>query len=163
MATGVLFDPRHERFAQLIAAGNTPYEAKKQIKMPSGKAWTVKTLLANQEIQSRIQELLAGAAKRAQLTREGIIKEVQEEWTLARIAGQHAAALKAAEMLGGELHNMFRNKVEIGKVGEFDGKSEEELKSFILSAMKDLGLVEPGEKPPDLPQLTDQSEPQTEH
>lgn len=160
MATGVLFDPRHERFAQLIASGLTPYEAKRQIKMPSGSAWAVKNLLARPEIKSRIDELLAGAAKKAQLTREGIIKEVQEEWTLARIAGQHAAALKAAEMLGSELHNMFRNKVEIGRVGEFEGKSEEELKQFILSTMKELGMSD-DEPQKELPQIIDQSA--TEH
>lgn len=161
MAMGVLLDIRHERFAQLVASGLTPYEAKRQIKMPTGARWAVKALLATPEIQDRIKALLENAAKKAQLTREGIIKEVQQEWTLARIAGQHSAALKAAEMLGGELHNMFRNKVEIGRVGEFDGKSEEELKQFILSTMKELGMDEPSAS--DLPQITNQSDTQTGH
>lgn len=158
---GVLFDPRHERFAQLVASGKTPREAKKLIKMPAGKAWSVKALMANQPIKARIDELLKQSAKKAMLTRAGIIQGVQEEWTLARIAGQHAAALKAAEMLGSELHNMFRNKLEIGKVGEFDDKSEEELKEFILSQMKELGMVEQVKKEPDLPQLTDQTTKET--
>src|SRR5512139_947174 len=142
MPAGILLDIRHERFAQLVASGLTPFKAKKQITMPSGPRWTAKSLMAMPDIQERIKTLLESAAKKASLTREGIIKEVQEEWTLARIAGQHSAALKAAEMLGGELHNMFRNKVEIGRVGEFDGKSEEELKQFILSTMKELGMDE---------------------
>lgn len=159
---GVLFDHRHERFAQLVASGKSAREAKKMISMPAGKAWTAKALIANQLIRSRIDELLESAAKKAALTRAAIIEGVQDEWKLARSAGQHAAALKAAEMLGSELHNMFRNKVEIGKVGEFDGKSEEELREFILSQMKELGMVEPAQNEPDLPQLTDQSHP-TEH
>lgn len=159
-AVGVLFDPRHERFAQLVAAGKTPYEAKRAIKMPQGPSWTVKSLMANQPIKARIDELLAQAAKKAMLTRVGIIEQVQEEWRLARIAGQHAAALKAAEMLGGELHSMFRNKVEIGRTGEFDEKSEEELREFILNQMKELGLVPPDSETK-TPQITDQTSNET--
>ncbi len=158
---GVLFDPRHERFAQLVAAGNSPREAKHMIKMPTGINWSVKRLMNNQAIRARIDELLAQAARKAMLSRVGIIEGVQEEWRLARIAGQHAAALKAAEMLGSELHNMFRNKVEVGRVGEFDGKSEAELREYILSQMKELGLNCDSDKPEEknnLPQITDQQQ-----
>lgn len=136
--TGILYDQRKERFCQLIASGLPPRQAHTDANCP--KSWPLKRLLTTPPTSARIDELMAGAAKRAELTRKYMIDEVHQEWKLARLAGQHSAALKAAEMLGGELHGMFRKQVEIGRPGEFDGMNAEQLREYILEQLKELGI-----------------------
>jgi hypothetical protein len=137
---GVLFDVRRERFCQLIVSGLKPGEARQQAGCP--KKWRIKDLLHTPPTSTRIEELMEGTAKRIQIDKKGFIEELREEWRLARAVSQHSAALKAAEMLGQELHGMFRKQLEIGRPGEFDGMSADQLKVYILEQLKEMGLNE---------------------
>jgi len=137
----VLFDAREEKFAQFIAQGLDPKAARAQSGLP--KSRPLKRLLAEPRIKDRIDHLLQIAANRTVLSRMDILDGIKEEWRLARAAAQHGAALKAAEMLGTELHGMFRKQLEVGRVGEFEAKSEEELREYITNQMKELGLEVP--------------------
>jgi len=148
---GILFDLREERFCQLVASGMKAPEAKKAAGCP--KQWTLKKLLHTPPTSLRIQELMEGTAKRIQMDRKGFLEEIFEEWRLARLASQHSAALKAAEMLGQELHGMFRKQVEIGRPGEFDGMSADQLKDYIEQQLKELGLT-----PGDVPKIIDSNQ-----
>lgn len=143
----VLFSQREEKFAQLVAQGIDPQAAKVQAGYPPKGKWSLKRLVAEPRINQRIQELTQSAANRAMLTKVDILEGIKEEWRLAREAAQHGAALKAAEMLGSELHGMFRKQLEIGRPGEFEGKSEAELREYIEKQMADLGLKLPSPPP----------------
>ena len=136
---GILFDVRAEKFCQLIASGMKPGEARRAAGCPG--QWKLKDLLHTPPTSTRIEELLEGTAKRIQLDRKGFIDEVREEWRLARACSQHSAALKAAEMLGQELHGMFRKQIEVGRPGEFDGMSADQLKEYIENQLKEMGLT----------------------
>ncbi len=140
---GVLYDFREERFCQLIAQMVVPKDARRQAGYAKGGRWSLKKLMGEKRIQDRIEALREQGAKRSILSRLDILDGVLQEWRLSRAAGQHGAALRAAEMYGGETHQMFRSKVEVGKVGDFDQKSEEELRAYIENQMKELGISPP--------------------
>lgn len=140
---GVLFDLREEKFAQFCAQGLEPKDARTQAGYPKSGKWSVKKLMAESRVRERIDALMERAASRAVLTRMEVLDGVLEEWRLARAVSQHGAALKAAEMYGGELHGMFRKQLEVGKVGDFDGQSEQELRAYIEKQMKELGMETP--------------------
>lgn len=135
---GRLWKAREEQFCQHIAAGESPPDAKLKAGYKSGA--DASALLRRQHISTRVSELLERAANRAEASRADIISAIQEEAALARRAGQHAAALKAYEMLGKELHKMFIDRKEVGGPGDFDNKTEEELKEFIAKELKSLGM-----------------------
>lgn len=152
----VLFDIRQEKFCQLVVSGLKPAEARRNAGCP--KKWRLKDLLHTPPTSTRIEELLEGTAKRIQLDKKGFLEEVREEWRLARAVSQHSAALKAAEMLGQELHGMFRKQVEVGRPGEFDGMDADQLKEYIMEQLKEMGLnVEDASKIIDSNQATDVS------
>lgn len=138
----LLRNPRHELFAQAIASGKSRVEAYTQM---GGKAKNP-SLGANSfihnhpEIQARIDEILKAAANRAELSRKDILDRIFQDWELARKLGQVPAALKAAELMGKELHKMFVDRKEIGQAGDFDAKSEDELKEIIREGLRDLGI-----------------------
>jgi hypothetical protein len=147
---GPLINGKHERFCQLVTEGLTPAEAFKAIRAIHLKgskiitgigASSAKQLMQHALIKARIETLQHKAARRAELTYDGIISEVQEEARLARMAGQHSAAMKGLEMLGAELHQgMFTKRVEVKHQHEFDGMSEQQLREFIASQMREVGL-----------------------
>lgn len=132
---GVLYDVREEKFAQAIVRGAKPGVAKTDAGYSAKRP--TKNLLTEPRIQKRIQELMEGAARRAEMTRADILDRIKQDWDAARSLGQMSAALKAAEMVGKELHKMFVDRKEIGTAGEFDSKSEDELREYIK---KELGL-----------------------
>ncbi len=141
---GVLYDFKEERFCQLVTQGLEPKDARRQAGYPKSPGkWSVRKLLVEPRIRDRIDSLREGAANRAVLSRMDILDGIREEWRLARAVAQHGAALKAAEMLGSELHSMFTKKVELGKVGDFENQTEEQLRVYIENQMKELGMSAP--------------------
>lgn len=146
----ILRNPRHERYAQGLVAGlsrQASYEAAgfsgKKANQPWGR------LDRQPAIQKRIEELLKNAAARTELTRKNILDRILEDWDTSRKLGQMAAALKAGDMLGRELHKMFVERKEVGGAGDFDSKTEEELREMIANDMKDLGWEEDINTPTD--------------
>ena len=139
--TGILYDYREEQFAQLIVSGIPPKEAKEQAGF--ARTRSPSKLLKTPRIKERIDQLLLSSAYKAELSRAHLIDEVRKESLLAREAGQHSAALKGLEMLGKELHKMFIDRKEVGGPGDFDNKTEEELKEFIIKHLAELGINDP--------------------
>lgn len=142
---GVLRNPRHERYAQGLAAGQAKPEAYK-LAGYDGKGH--RQLDKQPYIQQRVRELLDMRSKRAELSRKDILDRIYQDWELARKLGQVPAALKAAELMGKELHKMFVDRREVGGPGDFDNKSEEELRKIINDGLKDLGWEEGKDIPP---------------
>lgn len=132
--TAILRNPKYEIYAQARAKGKTKLEAAQEAGYKSSGSMEKRP-----EVQRRIRELLGLAAVRTELSRKDILDRIYDDWELARKLGQVPAALKAAELMGREMHKMFTERKEIGGPGDFDNKSEEELRNIIFAEMRDLG------------------------
>ena len=125
----VLKNPRHERFAQLLASGKTAADAYEEAgyKRDAGNA---SHLAAAETITSRVQELTtealererkvqAIATKRCAVTRQSLIEKAQEICAKAIEAGQLSAATAAVKEIG-VLSGIRIERSERGQPGEFD-------------------------------------------
>ena len=134
---GLLRNHRYELYAQGVARGLGKQEAY----LAAGyKGHNTGAIERRPEVHARIVELKEQGANRAQVSRKEILNRIFDDWETARKLGQMPAALKAAEMMGKEMHKMFVDRREIGNAGDFDSKSEEELKEFITKTAKELGI-----------------------
>ena len=136
---GVLRNPQHEIFAQARAAGCNKDEAYQKAGYRGKSSQAMGRIDAKPDVRQRIKEILESSARRAELSRRDILDRIYQDWELSRKLGQMSAALKAGDMLGRELHKMFVERREVGGPGDFDNKTEEELREIILNDMKDLG------------------------
>jgi len=142
-------NPRHERFAQELAAGKSAAEAHRIAGYKPNRG-NASHLQSNQSIQNRVAELLqerenihsqatAKAVEATALTKEWVITKLIENATRAMQAEAHrgedgeceysyngAVANRALELLGKEL-GMFIDRKEIGSPGEFERMTDEEL------------------------------------
>jgi phage terminase small subunit len=124
-----LKNPRHERFAQLLASGKTAkdaYEIAGYKPSESNGAW----LARKEEISNRVAEInnetlereratAAVAAERAVVTRQGLIEMAQAIRTAAMEARQFSAATAALKEIG-VLSGIRIERSERGAPGEFD-------------------------------------------
>lgn len=141
MGSNVLRNSRHELYAQLIVSGTPPMEAYKKCGYTETKRGQAH-LNRRPEVKARIEQLMLQSAARAELSRKDILDRILEDWDKARQLGQMASALKAAELIGRDVHKMFTERKEVGGPGDFDNKSEEELRAIIKKDMEDLGWDE---------------------
>src|SRR6266478_6938274 len=139
MASNVLRNTQHEIFAQARFAGFNKEEAYQKAGFKGKSSQAINRIDAKPEVRQRIKELLEGSARRAELTRKDILDRIFQDWELARKLGQVASALKAGELMGRELHRMFTERKEIGGPGDFDSKTEDELREIVRDGLKDLG------------------------
>ena len=128
----VLKNARWERFAQELAKGKTADEAYQAAGYRPNRG-NAATLKAKQNIQDRTQEILERAASRVEMTREWLLRRLQKNIEMCQTPGETfspAAANKAIEMAGRELHRMFVERRIIG-VRNIDQMTEAELLEFI--------------------------------
>lgn len=135
MGSSILRNARHELYAQGVASGLAKQEAYAQ----AGFKGTYYSLDQRPDIKGRIRQILEHASRRAELSRKDILDRIFQDWELARKLGQVPAALKAGELMGRELHRMFTERREVGGPGDFDNKSEDELRQIVVDGIKDLG------------------------
>jgi Terminase small subunit len=147
-STNVLRNPQYELYAQGIVRGLSKLQAYQQAGYKGEKASSVTHISSKPEIKARIRELLESSSRRAELSRKDILDRIFQDWELARKLGQCASALKAGELMGKELHRMFVDRREVGGPGDFDAKSEDELKEIIHDGLRELGWK-------DLPSMPD--------
>lgn len=137
--TSVLRNARYELFAQGIAKGLSREDAYQHAGFEGNAKRCAGNIARKPLIRKRIDELLSNAASRAELSRAKILERIYDDWEQSRRLGQMPAALKAGEMLGKELHRMFVERKEIGGPGDFDSKTEEELRQIVEDGIKELG------------------------
>lgn len=166
----VLSNARHERFAQEIAKGTSSREAYKiagySTKNDATADACASRLLSEAKITARIEELQSRAANKAVLDRAWVIERLMRnarislgeetlrvkrskkndagemEVTEADVTARDAtAANKALELLGKlpELA-LFIDRSEVGKPGDFDRMSKDELTDFIRDEAAALGV-----------------------
>jgi phage terminase small subunit len=150
----VLKNPKHERFAQELAKGETAasaylkagYEADHKSAETAGPR-----LFRNVQVQGRVQELQERGAKRAEVTvasiTERLIRIADKGEDLKEASGLSVA--RQAAMDAAKLHGLVVDKMEKGKPGDFSRMSEDELDAFITSRKAALGGSDSGERAAD--------------
>jgi hypothetical protein len=144
---GILRDPKRELFCQLIVSGCQKQEAYQKAGFKGNGKQQSSTLLRKPDIQKRIDGLMGNLASKAEISRKQILERIYEDWENCRRLGQMSSALKAAELMGRELHHMFVERREIGGPGDFDAKSEDELKQIVRDGLEQLGWDNPLQPP----------------
>ena len=120
----VLKNPRHERFAELLASGKTATEAYGEAGYTPGRRDAASRLSANVNIRARLRELQAIAIKKTVLTKEWVLnglieiaersmqhKGVMHRGRVVEFRFDAAGANRALELLGKEL-GMFVDRTE---------------------------------------------------
>jgi hypothetical protein len=124
-----LKNPRHERFAQLLASGKNAtaaYELAGYKRDPGNSSH----LARSDEITNRVQEITSdmlereratakAAAERCVVTRQSLIQKAEALYEQAKKAGQTAAAVAALKEIG-ILSGIRIERSERGQPGEFD-------------------------------------------
>jgi pyruvoyl-dependent arginine decarboxylase (PvlArgDC) len=87
-------------------------------------------LFKNAQIQARVREIAATAAKRNEVTEDSLIEEL-EQARLAALEAEQASAAVAATMGKAKVWGLLVERKETGKPGDFDNMTVEELKAFI--------------------------------
>ena len=140
----VLPNQRHELFAQELAKGKTADEAYELAGYKPDRGHASR-MASNGNICARVEELLGRAADGVVLTKQWVIERLIENVDRAMQAeevkdskgiatGEYrydgSVANRALELLGKE-KGMFIDRKEVGKPGDFDRMTEDELEEFI--------------------------------
>ena len=137
-----LKNPRHERFAQLLASGKTATDAYEQAGYKRSDS-NGPNLARTDEISGRVAEIngetlererkiQAIATERCAVTRQSLIEKAQEICARAIEAGQLSAATAAVKEIG-VLSGIRIERSERGQPGEFEfleKMSPEELEAY---------------------------------
>lgn len=161
----VLKNPKHERFAQELAKGETAERAYQTAGFKPNRG-NANTLKQNQSILDRVSEILAErekihgqstarAIEKVALTKEWVLSKLRENAERALqerpvldgeggITGEYryegTVANRALELLGKEL-GMFIERKELGNPGEFDKINDpEQLREQLRREAKALGV-----------------------
>jgi phage terminase small subunit len=113
---GELANPRYERFAQELAAGNTAdgaYEAAGYRKHRGNAA----RLSANESIKDRVREIQAIGAERAAVTVQSLIDEAEQARIKAMESPNGAAAAVSAITAKAKLAGLWQEKVDQHNTG----------------------------------------------
>jgi hypothetical protein len=108
---GELANPRYERFAQELAAGNTAdgaYEAAGYRKHRGNAA----RLSANERIKDRVRQIQAMGAERAGITVQSLIDEAEQAQIKAMESPNGAAAAVSAITAKAKLAGLWHEKVD---------------------------------------------------
>jgi hypothetical protein len=139
----ILDKPKHERLARELALDANQADAYERAgyKRDDGHA---SRLAGDGRIKARVQELQADAAAlvtdRVALSRADMIQMLISDREEARANKQMSVALRAAELLGRELHGMFteRREVKLEDVRQLTGA---ELHEQLAQAVEAMGEV----------------------
>ena len=77
-------------------------------------------ILHRPEVQARIEELRDQMAKKADITMDKVLSDLQEAMGMAKLQGKPSDIITAA-MSQAKLVGLLRDRVETGGVGDFDG------------------------------------------
>lgn len=134
----ILSNPRHEIFAQELAAGKTADEAY-QLAGYAENRHNASRLRTNETVLRRVAELQSRGAKRAEVTVESLIAEAEEVRAQALVSGQLSAAVAAIREKG-ILSGKRIERGERGDPGDFDRLDSGKLREEILREANELGI-----------------------
>jgi len=133
-----LINSRHEKFAQELAAGFSAAEAYRRAGYQPNYGNCIR-LKGNERIVARVLELQHRGAVRAEVTVASLVQELDEARTAALRLGQASAAV-GATMGKAKITGQIIDRAEVGKPGEFDPMTEDELREFIVRNLHEVGI-----------------------
>jgi hypothetical protein len=139
--TDMLSNPRHERFAQLLAQGKSAVEAYELAGYRRDDGNAVR-LTKKPAITDRVQELTGLAAEKTKITVESLIAQAEEVRQRAMESKQFSVAVAAIKEIG-VLSGVRVERKEVGQPGEFDHLSDEELERDIIERFAQLARDDP--------------------
>ena len=155
-----LENAKHELFAQEIAKGASQRDAYKaagyEVKSDAAADANASRLLTNAKVKARVAELQERISdvtvEKAAVSKAWVIAKLVENVERAMTAepvrdaqgnptGEYkyngSVANRALELIGKE-QGMFIDRSEVGKPGDFDDLSDEQLREFVAAEAKDL-------------------------
>jgi phage terminase small subunit len=137
----ILQNPRHEKFAQELAAGKSAAEAYERAGYVKNSGNCIR-LKGNERVAARVAEIQYGGAVRAELTIASLLDELEEARKLALKHRQPSAAVQAT-MGKAKILGLIVDRREVGEVGAFDHMTDEELMEEARNRAAALGLLPP--------------------
>jgi phage terminase small subunit len=122
---------RQELFAQLLAQGKSKTEAYAMAGYERDRHNAAR-LTTKDHIAQRVAELQRGAAERVQVTVSDLVSAADEIRELAIRDKQYSAAVGAVKEIG-VLTGLRVDRREVGKPGDFEHLSDDELAKWIAS------------------------------
>lgn len=141
----VLDKPRHEKLAQQLALGANQADAYEAAGYARDDGHASR-LAGDGRIRGRVREIQAEAAKHVALSRADMIEMLISVHEEARANKQMSAAIRAAELLGRELHGMFTERREVTNRDDIRQLSDAELYERMAQAAEAIGEPELGAK-----------------
>jgi hypothetical protein len=141
----VLDKPRHEKLAQQLALGANQADAYEAAGYARDDGHASR-LAGDGRIRERVREIQAEAAKHVALSRADMIEMLISVHEEARANKQMSAAIRAAELLGRELHGMFTERREVTSRDDIRQLSDAELFERMAQAAEAIGEPELGAK-----------------
>lgn len=148
-AMPVLPNPRHEAFAQALAQGKTAADAYQQAGYRQSRS-AASRLSTNVNIERRVAELQGRAAKKAEVTIESLLDELEEARAIALKEKQSSAAVSAtmgkAKLTGlliEKREHTGRNggPIQTVDITRLKGMSDQEL-DLLERALVQIGIVD---------------------
>jgi phage terminase small subunit len=137
----ILQNPRHEKFAQELAAGKSAADAYERAGYVKNSGNCIR-LKGNERVAARVAEIQYGGAVRAELTIASLLDELEEARKLALKHRQPSAAVQAT-MGKAKILGLIVDRREVGEVGAFDHMTDEELMEEARNRAAALGLLPP--------------------
>jgi hypothetical protein len=137
----ILRNPRHEKFAQELAAGKSAAEAYQRAGYIKNFGNCIR-LKGNERVAARVAELQHGGAVRAEVTVASVLGELEETRKLALKRGQASAAVQCT-MGKAKICGLIIDRREVGDVGAFDNLTDEQLVEEAWRRARELGIAGP--------------------
>lgn len=143
MSTRPLKNPRHEAFARAYVKGGVARHAyvaagySARLGNDPRQCYPADVcasqLLKFPQVKARIEGLQQAMARRADVTEESILDELEEARQTA-LGERQSAAMVSASVAKAKLVGLMVDRKEIGDAGEFKAMSEAELRQYIANA-----------------------------
>jgi phage terminase small subunit len=137
----ILLNARQEKFCQALAEGKTADESYVLAGYKANRA-NASVLKSKQNISTRVAELLAGGAERAQITVKSVVENLRRIARKAEDLGD-ARGLQAARASWesiARISGLVVDRQEMGDPGEFARMTDEELNASLVKQARALGL-----------------------
>jgi phage terminase small subunit len=150
----ILSNDQHEKFVREIVKGSAPHAAYKaagyKAKSVSVASAAASRLLSNVIVKQRLAELQTKAEEKAVINKAWVLRRLVENVDRAMTAEpvrdkegnpsgtftyNGSVANRALELLGKEI-GMFVDRSEVGKPGDFDHYSDDDLAKFVSEEFK---------------------------
>ena len=129
---------RQERFARAIVSGKPATRAYEEAGYQPHHANPTR-LRENESVQARIRELSRPATRRAQVTADTLLEELEIARAGAERDGQRSAQV-AATLGKVRIAGLDIKRTEIGTPGEFESMRAEELAAALVKMLREYGL-----------------------